>query len=192
MSLDLGPSADRPRTPSLLRHQQPREQSGSSSSLQFVERLQGPGGVGTLGRNVHNPGPAEDGLNKLFAAHLPDVAPKDNLDGFDMHRGQGAGLDNISGAVEGWVRKLTTRASRSVHHGANGAAKWGQGVGDLIELDDTSDLGDVGSDDGRGRAQGREAQAKVKGKEWNDGAAEGQEDPFAPRGRVFEEASKRR
>ena len=29
-------------------------------------------------RNVRFPGPAQDGLNKMFAKHLPDVAPPRN------------------------------------------------------------------------------------------------------------------
>ncbi|KAL8695586.1 MAG: hypothetical protein Q9224_003326, partial [Gallowayella concinna] len=51
--------------------------SRSSSNSNFPSlHLQGPGGVGTLGKDVRGPGPAPDGLNKLFAAHLPNVAPR--------------------------------------------------------------------------------------------------------------------
>ena len=189
-SLDLGPSTDRPRTTKLLERRAPREQSRSSSSSYFVDRLQGPGGVGTLGKEVHGPGPAQDGLNKLFAAHLPDVAPKISLESLSSQPIQGVALDNIGGAVEGWVRKLASRASRGVHHGSNGSAGRDWGDGDLIEMDDTSDFGDAGSDNGRLGVQVRESDAKVEGPTgWHHGAEE-LRDRFPPRGRVFEDASK--
>lgn len=49
----------------------PRPRTTSVSNF----ALHGPGGVGTLGKNVRSPGPAQDSLNKLFSAHLPNVAP---------------------------------------------------------------------------------------------------------------------
>ena len=190
-SLDLGPSSDRSQPSNLHERCEPREQSRSSSSSHFVDRLQGPGGVGTLGREVHSPGPAQDGLNKLFAAHLPDVAPRNSLERLQLQHSPGVGLDNIGGAVEGWVRKLTSRASRGIHHGANGTGgrKWV--AGDLIEMDDTSEFGENGSEDGRSRAQAWEGGTTAAGSSGlHDGAgAEGGR--FAPRGRVFEDASQR-
>ncbi|KAL8654847.1 MAG: hypothetical protein Q9226_003267, partial [Calogaya cf. arnoldii] len=59
------------------RNNKPR--SGSNSNFPSLH-LQGPGGVGTLGKDVHGPGPAPDGLNKLFAAHLPNVAPRESFE----------------------------------------------------------------------------------------------------------------
>lgn len=190
-SLDLGLSADRSRTTSPPERHVHHEQSRSSSGSYFVDRLQGPGGVGTLGREVHSPGPAQDGLNKLFAAHLPDVAPKSSLESLASQPVQGVALENIGGAVEGWVRKLASRATKGVHHGANGVSNRGWGAGDLIEMDDTSDFGDVGSEDERLRVQAREGDAKTGGPSgWHDGAEE-LKARFPPRGRVFEDASKR-
>lgn len=45
-------------------------------------KLDGPGGVGTFNRNVRKPGPAQDGLNKLFGQHLPNLAPPPGKDYF--------------------------------------------------------------------------------------------------------------
>ena len=124
----------------------------------------------------------------MFAAHLPDVAPKGSLEDLQWQNGQSTGLENIGGAVEGWVRKLAKRAGKGVHANANGSGSRNRGVGDLIEMDDTSDFG---SDDGRSRVQSRDGRAKAaEGSRWMD-TAEEPGDPFAPRGRVFEDASKR-
>ena len=187
-SLDLGRNSDRPVASPLIQRTRGRGQSRSSSGSYFVERLQGVGGVGTLGRDVHSPGPAQDGLNKMFAAHLPDVAPKGSLEDLQWQNGQSTGLENIGGAVEGWVRKLAKRAGKGVHANANRSGSRNRGVGDLIEMDDTSDFG---SDDGRSRMQSRDGRAKAaEGSRWMD-TVEEPGDPFAPRGRVFEDASKR-
>ncbi|KAH7121211.1 hypothetical protein B0J11DRAFT_60526 [Dendryphion nanum] len=132
--------------------------------------LHGPGGVGTMGRNVRSPGPAQDGLNKLFAAHLPSVAPPPGQEYFTPwapslleadsgtayhHGGSGAhtplsnaGLDlqEIGGAIEGWVRKVGTQASKLLSEPSTpGQGKRsavpvigavGGDLGDLIELRD--------------------------------------------------------
>lgn len=98
--------------------------------------LHGPGGVGTLGRNVRSPGPAQDGLNKTFAQYLPSVAPPPGQEYFtpwapsllDANAGtssqyggsgavtplNGAGMDfqEIGGAIEGWMRKVGTSAQK--------------------------------------------------------------------------------
>lgn len=50
----------------------------SATNGYFPSYLTGPGGVGTLDRGVNMPGPAQDGLNKMFAKHLPNVAPPKN------------------------------------------------------------------------------------------------------------------
>ena len=103
----------------------------------FPSYLLGPGGVGTMSTKVRHPGPAQDGLNALFAKHLPDVAPPkfqselhpppetsmglyhdDTGSGagtpslLPSHQGgsaagSGLGLENFGGAIEGWVRKWT-------------------------------------------------------------------------------------
>lgn len=84
--------------------------------------------------NVHFPGPAQDGLNKMFAKHLPDVAPPRNqvdlyqpeiplytdepASGYGSGFGSGAvtpsyphssrhvTAENVGGAIESWVRKM--------------------------------------------------------------------------------------
>ncbi|KAF2748629.1 carbohydrate-binding module family 50 protein [Sporormia fimetaria CBS 119925] len=146
-----------------------RNRSGSNTFLPF-----GPGGVGTMAPNVKSPGPAQDPLNKLFAAHLPNVAPPPDQEYFTpwapslLDAGSGtsmqlagsgartpgsqAGLDfqEIGGAIEGWVRKVGSQASKmlSPEPGTPGRRKGGSGSeglgvigvsadgGDLIELRD--------------------------------------------------------
>ena len=103
-----------------------------SSSGSF---LQGPGGVGTMGRNVRSPGPAQDGLNKIFAKHLPDIAPRSSLESLKSESSHTTGIDHIGGAVEGWVRKLATRAASTVQPVAAGENVTN---GVLIELSETT------------------------------------------------------
>ncbi|KAL9095263.1 MAG: hypothetical protein Q9165_002519 [Trypethelium subeluteriae] len=75
MSVSTSTSSRPSRTPLARR--------GSSSSNAYYPPylLGGPGGVGTMGRNARVPGPAQDPLNKLFAPHLPNVAPPPNQQG---------------------------------------------------------------------------------------------------------------
>lgn len=145
--------------------------------------LSGPGGVGTLGRNVRSPGPAQDGLNKMFAAHLPNFAPPPGQEYFtpwapslldaDGTRGAGSGLvtpsggdinfQEIGGAIEGWVRKVGSQASKLLAEPGTpggrtkvvpGVGAAGGGLGDLIELqDDAFEIGDGEEDQHRGRAR---------------------------------------
>lgn len=138
-----------------------------------------------MSRNVRSPGPGQDGLNKLFASHLPNVAPPPGQEYFTpwapslldadtgtsiQHGGSGArtpvggaGLDlqEIGGAIEGWVRKMGTQASKLLSEpNAPGQGKRsavpvlgavGGDLGDLIELqDDPFEIGD-GGDETRGR-----------------------------------------
>ncbi|RAQ50883.1 LysM domain protein [Aspergillus flavus] len=126
-----------------VRHQRQR------SNIQ----LAGPG-VGTLDRDTMAPGPALDGLSKFFAQHLPNLAPTPTPPKFqdsteytsNAVSNTPTGLDNIGGAVEGWVRKMTSRAKAGFNelqqstqgHQMNGTAHRPatRGVGDLIELND--------------------------------------------------------
>lgn len=143
----------------------PGTQSPALSSTRSNHRrtasitLSGPGGVGTLGRDVHAPGPAPDGLNKFFSQHLPHLAappgpaqqaPTSRKASFDSmssvpSTASHSGLENVGGAIEGWMRKMATRAktglnemqqgsssSQSPHGNAVGLS----GFGDLIELSD--------------------------------------------------------
>ncbi|KAI8938567.1 hypothetical protein NX059_004446 [Plenodomus lindquistii] len=125
----------RPRASSNLSsvstHSRQRSTSGKTWGLH------GPGGVGTMGRNVRSPGPAQDGLNKNFAQYLPNVAPPPGQEYFtpwapslldaaagtsSQHAGgsgavtplNGADINfqEIGGAIEGWVRKVGTTAQK--------------------------------------------------------------------------------
>jgi hypothetical protein len=143
-----------------------------------------------MGKNVRSPGPGQDSLNKLFAAHLPSVEPPPDQEYFTpwapglldadsgraVHGGSGAltpsggaGLDlqEIGGAIEGWVRKVGTQASKLLTEpstpgqGRRSAVPLigavGGDLGDLIELrDDAFEIGDWEEDRGRtGRSDSR-------------------------------------
>jgi hypothetical protein len=175
----------RPRASSTLSsasvHSRQRNASGNSWGLH------GPGGVGTLGRNVRSPGPAQDGQYvKKFAAYLPNVAPPPEQEYFTpwapslldadagiscQYSGSGAltpmsgtgvDLQEIGGAIEGWVRKVGTQAQKLLTEpGTPGQGKRsavpvigavGGDLGDLIELQD--DIGDEDADRGRSRMEG--------------------------------------
>ncbi|KAF2180579.1 carbohydrate-binding module family 50 protein [Zopfia rhizophila CBS 207.26] len=151
--------------------------------------LHGPGGVGTLGRNVRSPGPAQDGLNKLFASHLPNVEPPPGQEYFTpwapsllesgggttvQHGGSGAitplggtGIDlqDVGGAIEGWMRKMASQASKILTdpstpgQGKRSAVPVigavGGDLGDLIELrDDAFEIGDDGDENTAGGRPG--------------------------------------
>ena len=166
----------------------PREQnfkSRSSSGSYLTHQLQGPGGVGTMGRDVRSPGPAQDGLNKLFAAHLPNLAPRKSFESVNSNSSHGnGGIENVGGAIESWMRKLATKAANSVQPPTPGGKS---GVGDLIELsEDAFEIRDNGhADDGGRRSTITDADA---------GAAEQElmlQEHFPPRGRVFGESPRR-
>lgn len=87
------------------------------------------------------PGPAEDPLNKMFAHHLPNVAPPDltpratpratpRVSTDSIRSNSSTGLGEVGGAIEGWVRKLG---------GKTGTKSEGfrERMGDLIELEGT-------------------------------------------------------
>jgi len=165
-----------------------KSRSGSGSFLH------GPGGVGTMGRNVRSPGPAQDGLNKLFAKHLPDVAPRSSFESIDSNSSRGNGIENIGGAVEGWVRKLATKAANTVQAPAPGGLS---GVGDLIEL--SEDAFEIG-DDEEGPNDGRRNTMTMANANANAGSGVGawsaeQErmlhERFPPRGRIVTESPRR-
>lgn len=144
-----------------------------------------------MGKNVRSPGPGQDPLNKLFAAHLPNFEPPPGQEYFTpwapslldadsgrMHHGGsgaltpsgGAGLDlqEIGGAIEGWMRKVGTQASKLLTEpttpgqGKRSAVPVigavGGDLGDLIELrDDAFEIGD-GEEENRGRTGRSESQ----------------------------------
>ncbi|KAL9120873.1 MAG: hypothetical protein Q9187_002574 [Circinaria calcarea] len=181
------------RSPPQQRQQDDRRhQSRSSSGSHFVSHLQGPGGVGTLGREVRSPGPAQDGLNKLFAPHLPSVAPRASFESeISMtSSATGTGIENVGGAIEGWVRKIAGKAA-----GAIGTPPLkGGGAGDLIELVDAFELDEGGEDltGGSEASRGRVVMGGFDGDE-EEGQRERERElreRFPPRGRVFVEERK--
>lgn len=111
-------------------------------------------GVGSLDRSTTAPGPALDGLSKFLSQHLPTLAPPPppatNPDSgayestSTAHSQQTTSLDNIGGAFEGWVRKMTSRAKAGFNELQQSTASSQPGSGrlqptsgsDLIELDD--------------------------------------------------------
>ncbi|PYH47197.1 putative LysM domain protein [Aspergillus saccharolyticus JOP 1030-1] len=142
----------------VVRHQRQR------SGIQFSAP-----GVGTLDRDITAPGPAMDGLSKFFAQHLPNLAPVTRPPNFDTTAdtptasaisNTPTGLENIGGAVESWVRKMTSRAKAGLNdlQQATGspnhttADPTGQiqtngrrTMGDLIELNDGLEPADMAS-----------------------------------------------
>jgi hypothetical protein len=180
-------SFDLPRIPSspgsaqsdayaALRPSVSRNRSSSNAAFAAMPFLHGPGGVGTLGRDVRLPGPGEDSLNKLLGPHLPNVAPPPTQTVFtpwnpglgleeDLISFQGEGIPNasisqsgnmmdiqeMSGAVERWVRKTAKRTASALGTTtANAASKGnagvrgmgaGSGIADLIELTDAFEIG---------------------------------------------------
>lgn len=118
-------------------------------------------GVGTLDPTATGPGPAMDGLSKFFSQHMPQLAlppVPDNLRrssfGSESTATSNAstGLENIGGALEGWMRKVAIRAkaglselqqappNQQATNRGRSPGLWGLG-GDLIELDDASEGG---------------------------------------------------
>ncbi|KAI9720242.1 MAG: hypothetical protein M1812_003060 [Candelaria pacifica] len=171
------PSLDIPRLP----HSEAspaRLKTRSSSGSYFGVQLHGPGGVGTLGRNVRGPGPEQDGLNKLFAAHLPNVAPRESFESTTSV--SSSGLENVGGAIEGWMRKLANKAATIVE---GPPAKGSIEGGDLIELSDAFEIGDDDAGDASNDHDSRIA-----------GSASARQDQdnllrerFPPRGRMLQE-----
>lgn len=139
-----------------------RPRPGQSNPIRPQHRLQHSSihlaatGVGTLDRTSTGPGPALDGLSKFFSQHMPNLVPppvSENLRrssfGSESTATSNAstGLENIGGAVEGWIRKVATRTKAGISElqqgspnqpaTSRGRGLWG--LGDLIELDDTSE-----------------------------------------------------
>ena len=164
-----------------------RDRSGSSSGSYFAERLQGPGGVGTLGKEVRSPGPAQDGLNKLFAAHLPDVAPRASFE--SVHSNSSHGIENVGGAIEGWVRKIASRAKESVQPPSYSSRTT---EGDLIELSDTFEIGDDHDQHSVDNDQNGDPATQPALGTWKDDQERVLRERFPPRGRVFAESPRRR
>ncbi|KAI6803313.1 hypothetical protein KC361_g754 [Hortaea werneckii] len=194
-------------------HQRPgvgRRRHSNASTGYFPTYLAGPGGVGTMNRNVRFPGPAQDGLNKVFAKHLPDVAPPSywshqgllapELPGYSDDpptasvsgtgtpttggRSQPMNLENVGGAIEGWMRKVAANAKTAMEGSSSAEQQqqqqWrqksasargptggvgvtarkdrGRGVEDLIEMTDEFEIGgddEEEDDEAQGSSRGR-------------------------------------
>lgn len=100
-----------------------------------------------MDRHARVPGPAQDALNKLFAPHLPNVAPPPNQPGLYLpHSGMEAegedgggasayaassgtstpgqygavlNLEAVGGKIEGWMRKVATRTAAAWEAGGS-------------------------------------------------------------------------
>ncbi|KAM0718589.1 hypothetical protein Q7P37_005659 [Cladosporium fusiforme] len=175
-SLDLTRTntSDRPVLSPLRQEppQRPRRsrRTSNATSGYFPSYLAGPGGVGTMNKNVSSPGPAQDGLNKFFARHLPDVAPPRNQQslyqpempfysdaasdattpGTPALNGGHINIENVGGAIESWVRRVASKAKDAMEpaeranagRASVGAPHSGvKGVGDLIEMTDEFEIG---------------------------------------------------
>ena len=188
---DLGtPSAslDLPRNdPRNNQRRRDKDRMGSSSGSYFVDRLQGPGGVGTLGSKVRSPGPAQDGLNKLFAAHLPNVAPRGSFE--SVHSNSSHGIENVGGAIEGWMRKIATKAKESVQPPENSSRSV---VGVSIELSDAFEPRE--DYDGYSAERGGDADPASQPAlgTWQDDQELVVRERFPPRGRLFAEGPQRK
>lgn len=179
-SLDLSRGNNQTKSPPA-----PKTKSRSSSG----SFLQGPGGVGTMGRNVRSPGPAQDGLNKLFAKHLPDVAPRSSFESATSESSHGNGLENIGGAVEGWVRKIATKAAHTVQPGTPAGRS---GTGDLIELSEHAfEIGDNQRGDESRRNTARSNNAELDTGAWTAEQERLLRERFPPRGRIVETSPRR-
>ncbi|CAL5869448.1 uncharacterized protein PFLUO_LOCUS3677 [Penicillium psychrofluorescens] len=145
---DEQPKPTGPSYPTRPRHLRQR------SSIQLTGT-----GVGTLDCTSTVPGPALDGLSRFFAQHMPTLAPPPPPANVRRSSFESAstvtsttstGLENIGGAFEGWVRKVTTRAKAGITELQQGSPNQRaydrgrhtgiRGQGDLIELDDAYSL----------------------------------------------------
>ena len=179
-SLDLSRGSYQTNPP-----QAPKPKSRSSSGF----FLHGPGGVGTMEKNVRSPGPAQDGLNKLFAKHLPDVAPRSSFESINSTSSHGNGMENLSGAVEGWVRKLATKAAHTVQPGP---AAGRSGVGEVIELsEDAFEIGNDEHEDGARRITVTNVDEGSGVGAWDAEQERILQERFPPRGRIVTESPKR-
>jgi hypothetical protein len=161
--------------------------TSAGSAVTFADRLKGPGGVGSLrGSNMSMPvpGPAEDPLNKMFAHHLPSVAPPGftpkatpkatpRVSTDSMRSNSSTGLGEVGGAIEGWVRKLG---------GKTGTKSEGfrERMGDLIELEGTGGREEEGAIVEEGNEDGDETPTLTMNA--NDEAL--LRERFPPRGRI--------
>ena len=151
---DLGtpsPSIEFSRSSCVSSSPRPTTRSRSGSNSYFANHLQGPGGVGTMSKNVRNPGPANDGLNKLFPTLQPAVAPCSSSESQISNSLHNNSFEDVGVGVtiETWVRRFASKASASLQPATTGGTS---GIGDLIELsEDAFELAEDYGHRGNGR-----------------------------------------
>ncbi|OAL73152.1 hypothetical protein A7D00_2925 [Trichophyton violaceum] len=127
--------SDISRDVSMAATRSPRYSGSMQHRRQRSITLSGPGGVGTL-ENATCPGPPIDKFTTFVNSHLPTLtikpAPNDtapmfsslqNLDRASLDSSDSAvfsssstaGLENVGGAIEGWFRKVATRAKAGIN-----------------------------------------------------------------------------
>jgi hypothetical protein len=179
-------SIDLPRIPSspgsaqseayaALRPNLSRNRSSSNAAFPASSLFHGPGGVGSLGKNVRKPGPGEDRLNQLLGPHLPNVAPPPsqtvftpwnpglNVDedlisfgaeGVPASSGGGLDFQEVGGAIERWMRKTAKRAATALEASSTAASAKGNagvqamGAGNGVgDLIELTDAFEIGDDE---------------------------------------------
>lgn len=185
------PTADCPNHQDFPQRPSTTRRPSNANNGYFPSYLAGPGGVGTMNKNVHFPGPAQDGLNKLFAKHLPDVAPPRTQQALlipeiplftdqptpvassttSPSHSNNLNLENVGGAIESWMRRVATQTKAAMTPSERqkaartsvGTPGRGAGaVGDLIEMTNEFEIGDEEEDEDRGR-RGSSANAGQRG-----------------------------
>ena len=140
-----------------------------------------------MSRNVHFPGPAQDGLNKMFAKHLPDVAPPRNQNvlyqpemplysddptpatsgsatpAFPHSQGPNLNfnLEALGGAFENWARRMASKAAVTPQARREPARASvgtpGKGVGGIGDLIEMTDEFEIGGDEEDEEDRGRQS-----------------------------------
>jgi len=162
----------------------------NASNGYFPSYLAGPGGVGTMSKSVASPGPAQDPLNKMFAKHLPDVAPPRNqqslyqpemplyTDAQPTPLGSGTvtpnamanmnvNLENVGGAIEGWMRRVAAKAKDAMDPAERRTAARasvgtpGRGARGIGDLIEMTDEFEIGDDEVEEGERGRDVAGKA-------------------------------
>lgn len=126
---------------------------GSSGSTKWAQQIMTkPGGVGKLhGKGPSTPGPAA-GLDQAITKRIPSLVPpsQPRIDDEEADFGgapAAKSLENVGGAIEGWVRKIAKSAAKAVEpqpSTSQGQRDLGfrQGSEDIIELSNAFEIGE--------------------------------------------------
>lgn len=189
---DVFDASNPPISPGSSQRPQRTRRPSNATNGYFPAYLTGPGGVGTMNKNVRYPGPAQDGLNKLWAKHLPDVAPPRNQNalyqpslplytdevtpvGSGAHtpayphgpNGGGMNLENVGGAIESWVRRIASKTVQMPQDRQQAArvsvGTPGRGAGGIGDLIEMTDEFEIGDDEEDDRGrQGSQVQGSSR------------------------------